>query len=487
MATIPGVNVTVNDGGLRVQRPVSGPTVLLIGTTTSTDLAINEPYTVVDINLALHAVRSATTGAFGQREESELSLALTETVNAGAQRIEIVKTATADGLNYSGYTTYERYMALSGTYEALKAHPTDIIVPVGVYAEDIIATDFYALSGHFTGVHNTVTDSFARQLAQFCYEQTVNHNTTIGVIAVKPPMLSPLSGSAARSGYTMGTDTGILFGTPSLTLTNNWVNYVTGGYPDRVNSIHLNYMNGSDTTYNTNYLIASAFQARTSAGVGAVDDLGRKVDAGAYINVVAAPLKSTSAVVRKIAIEKSASGSNVTYNTNGAAAYAGLIASLVPHSGTTNKSIPGIVGARKLSLTQVQYLTDFRMVTLLDRPRGFVVVKGVTGAFKVDDYTKSDFTQLTTGRITQSAIDVVRNAADPYIGEAMNPATMNAMREAIETGLRGMKLAGALNRYEFNILASPDQQALGIATVDLTIVPAFELTQVNVSVKLAKS
>lgn len=482
---LPGVNVTVNDGGLRVNRPPAGTRVLLLGTTTSTDIGVNEPVAILDANLGVQMLRNAA-DANGVRTESELSLAVAEAINAGATSVEVVKIATVDGLEYSGYSTADRFTALSGAYEALKSYPTDIVVPVGVYAEDIIATGFNITSGHFTGGSLT-SNSCLKQLADFCYGQTKEFNTTIGIMSVKPPLLAPVTGAAVRgtSLYASTSDTGYWFGTPSLANITGWYGYVLGGRPDLVNPAWLNYLSGSTSNYASAYLTTSGFQA-TVLGVGQTDDLGNKVDAGAYVNVIAAPIRCLHPSVRKLASEKSASQSNTSFNCGGAPSYAGLIASLIPHSATTNKPLPGIVPARRLSQTQAENLLTYRMVTMIEKTRGFVVVNGVTGAYKVDNYTKSDYTQLTTLRITQAAVDVVRTACEPYIGEALNGASLNAMREHIEVGLKNMKSAGALNDYRYAVVSSPDQQVIGQCSVDLTIVPAFELTQVNVSVKLAK-
>jgi hypothetical protein len=482
---IPGVNVTVNDGGLRIDPVVSGPRVMLLGTTSSTDLAINEPVVVVDVTRAMNALREDS-GAYNDntRHESELSLALTEALGAGAPLIEVVKIATVTGaIDYTGYASAYRFIALSGAYDALANHPTDVVVPVGAYAEDYIGTGWNNASGIFTGGSYT-SESFLRQLGRFCYNQTVNQTTTIGVIGVKPPLLAPVTG--ASTNYVSTGDNGYLFGTPSLTNIAGWASYVQGAAPTKVSAAWLSYLSGSTLSYNSAYLNPGAFQAIDSSGSGLVDELGNKVDIGAYVNVVAAPVRCTNSASRKLADEMDASLTNVSINTSAAAAYAGLIASLDPHSGTTNKTIPGIIPARKLSLTQADAINAYRIVTMLERTRGFVVVQGHTGAYKVNDYTRSDYTQLTTVRITQAAIDQVRLATEPFIGEALNGANLNAMRQAVDTGLRNMKLAGALNRYDFNILSTPDQQVLGQATVDLTIVPAFELVRVNVSVKLAK-
>jgi hypothetical protein len=47
-----------------------------------------------------------------------------------------------------------------------------------------------------------------------------------------------------------------------------------------------------------------------------------------------------------------------------------------------------------------------------------------------------------------------------------------------------MQERGALRRFNFNVYASPTDQILGKATVELILVPAFELQQVTVVVAL---
>jgi hypothetical protein len=49
-----------------------------------------------------------------------------------------------------------------------------------------------------------------------------------------------------------------------------------------------------------------------------------------------------------------------------------------------------------------------------------------------------------------------------------------------------MKGAGALRAYNFSIASTPDQRVLGELDINLTLVPAFEITQINLVVSLAK-
>ena len=58
------------------------------------------------------------------------------------------------------------------------------------------------------------------------------------------------------------------------------------------------------------------------------------------------------------------------------------------------------------------------------------------------------------------------------------------MATAIENALKNMQEQGALRRFNFNVYASPTDQVLGRANVELVLVPAFELQQITVIVAL---
>jgi hypothetical protein len=475
---LPGVNTTINDGGLRIRRTISGERVLLMGNTDNTALTLNEPAVVQDSVIAMQACR-ATDGS-----ETELSLGLADALRGGAEFIEVMKIGSSTNISYSGYTTEQKFLDLSGAYEALEGHETSIVVPLGVYAEDAIGNT-YVSSGFFTG-GIYAQENFAEQLAQFCYRQTADFNSTVGVIPVKPPSLSPVSGSSVYRDIGHQTDTGYYFDTPSRTVVSNWASYLTGGFSNNLaySPKWLSYLSGSTESYASSYL--ADWQAKNSDGISQTDDLGNKVDVGAYISVFAAPVRTFGSAARKFAGEVSASTSSTNYNSPGAAAYAGLISSLPPHIATTNKTVPGLLSSRSVSRTEAESLRDNRMVAMMDRTRGHVVVEDVSGAYFVDKYTRSDFHRLTTVRITHAAAQGVREAMESFIGEPINSPQLNAMREAVENRLRTMTLSGALRRYSFDIIATPDQQSLGEATINLEIVPAFELVNVNTSVRLAK-
>lgn len=109
----------------------------------------------------------------------------------------------------------------------------------------------------------------------------------------------------------------------------------------------------------------------------------------------------------------------------------------------------------------------------------------MTGAYNISQYYRSDYVRLSTVRIVHDAINFVRDVADQFIGEPNSAPQRNALSTAVEQALKQMQAQGALRRYDFNIYASATDQVLGLATVELELVPAFELQQITVYVSLA--
>ena len=120
------------------------------------------------------------------------------------------------------------------------------------------------------------------------------------------------------------------------------------------------------------------------------------------------------------------------------------------------------------------------------RSKGYVVSKDVTGAHNVNPYLRSDYVLLTTVRIVQTAVDLIRSVAEDYIGEPNNAPQMNALNNEVDQVLLSMK-GSALNAYDFVIRSTPAQRVLGELDIDLTLVPAFEITTINLTVSLASS
>lgn len=179
-------------------------------------------------------------------------------------------------------------------------------------------------------------------------------------------------------------------------------------------------------------------------------------------------------------------GRNNLYYTNGVVTYAALVSGLRPESAPTQKRVYGVAGVHyQLSLRQLNALTGNKFVTFRVKNNHVIVTDGVTTA---PDYyvggvkRSSDFARLSTLRITQAAAQLVREIAEPYIGEPNRMPQYNALNASIKGGLEAMKNVGAINDYRFSIVARG--ASLNEATVTLEIIPAFELRKVSVNVSL---
>lgn len=516
---LPNVNVTINDFGLRIAPPAPGPKLTIIGGfyQTGSEIPLNEPLLIDNIAVAMRNLRNQSDGS-SDGSPSELTLAIEEAFTAGATNIEVVVTDTSKITPYTG-TVDDAYVSglhtkLDDTYAKLQHHDVDVVYLASAYA------DGYTTAAGFSGGEQTGLDdhaasfNFTKQLANFCYQQTKESNSAFGVIGTTP------LGKVAKqlmwqennvNGITSFTGAdGALFKTPSLAFVDEYVNYLTeetgdtgvfngagasatGSYPDVKGDIYTKWdtylygsvQNSSDPSAPHSTYITE-FQAKESDGTtDAVDGDGNKVDAGAYISVVAGVSRAFGTEATKYAVSQGAT--NLTYvNSNGAAAYAGLLSVTPSFLGVTNKPLIAVSQARVISGTQAKSLLRHRMVALIQKPAGYVVTSGITGAFNAGVNSRSDYVRVTTIRTTQAMAEVVREAGEAFIGKPISGPFLAALESAIDTNLQRALRRGAIRSYDFAISSTPDQQVLGEVTVDLSMVPAFELVTINTTVSLAK-
>lgn len=445
-ANLPGATVEILDQGLRISRPPSGPKVLLLGITTSTDESATPyiPYSISDASLT-QAYRKFLNS---DGTVSELCKALYECYIAGGRDIELMNILPSASGDYIGIN--DRYGYLGEAYDIIQNYSVDIVVPYGAYLDDSVTANYHGGEGSQW--------SFGYQLANFCYDATRNNNTCLGVIGVKSAKISPS-------------------GTPTLTEVETWVNSLE-------NYTNCSYFDGTtETAAGTpgNYCLVATTtgqQPATYAGGDVTDAKGNRVDIGAYISAVAANVRAANDAATDLYPTLG------YYNTDGAASYAGLISSLPAKSAPTNKVVYGVTLQQGISESQANRLAGGRFVTFLSRPKGIVVASAMTGAYNISSYYRSDFVRLSTVRIVHDAVNYVREVANQFIGEPNNAPQRNAMATAIENALKNMQEQGALRRFNFNVYASPTDQVLGRANVELVLVPAFELQQITVIVAL---
>lgn len=445
-------------------------------------------------------------------------------------------TAGTDGLNLSRMQMYEE---LYSAYGLLEHQDLDVIIPMNVYLDDLNVMDMNAatvsglaltsLSDYptagatndvlgkcyveevdgenlfwwwfpdqpnaaaptFTGAQiypsgyqadkqaDGTTDleaadfhevNFAYQLATFCYKQANENQDMTGVIGVLPPDSFTLKDVAiwigempqtevdangnriVKSGYN---GTGLLG--------NKWVSgrISSGG----ATGTPGHTVKGIDGLYDGGFI---ATDDGWVDGVQLYDDNDHLIDIGKYI--------SLTAVYPVLSNPSRAS----SYTANGAATYGGFYSNLAANSAPTNKQLGSLRLSYRINMAKLDQLAGRRYVTFHAKPRG-IVVSDAPVAARPD----SDYQRLSTMRQVKATIDDLRRVAEPFLGEAMTGAQMAALNTAIDQSLANQVKAQVLNRYEFQLSATPQQRVLGQAIVDLKLVPAFELRQITVSVALA--
>jgi len=373
--------------------------------------------------------------------------------------------------------------------------------------------------------------NFAWQLANFCYNLTKNDNDCIGSIGVRPFRSTALkdlanwagtlptydangavtvngtglAGNRWMAGKLMTVNTYTFEDNDSLTpaATDTFdlghedvvagsvycivdstterrdftISAGTGsGGVDQI--IFENAMLGTETTILvTYYYISAQVTSQRGPGFNATSDevadgtpLSPNVDIGRHISVVMAwPILFTP-------VDATGFG----YIATGAATYAGFVSQLAAHSAPTNKVIPGIASAFRLSKSRMDDLVSVHYVVFTPRERGTIVVDAPTAATSASDYTR-----LTTVRIVNETIKRLRDVLNPFLGEGITTPQLNAMQTTTDRVLTDLIKEGFLQRAEASISASAVERVQGKANLDLLLVPAFELRQIFMTISLS--
>lgn len=442
----------------------------------------------------------------------------------------ITYTAGSDGLSLSRMEIYEKlYVA----YEELKSYEFDVIVPMDIYLDDYNTKD----QGHFLGAIEPESNSgaddtyptagayrpgqdvdslgmvyveeyegnyyfwwrfgttgstanlypsvgsasattkidgtslsaadfhevnFGYQLGRFLYEYSTNIVDATGVIGVLPPA----SGSIQDKARWLGKP-------PTWTLNSTSGEYYIASSADNGNGLRGNKFMVGRSDHRAGVFgggfIATEGQFMDS-GSELVDTNDIPVDLGKYLTVPA-----DWPILRN------------NYNQNGylatfAASYGGFYSNRSPASASTNKKISNAQIYYRQQLGALDALAGDGYTVLRTKPQGVVVADAPTATMP-----NSDWRRLSTVRIAKSIIDGVREAVEPFLGESLSQGKRAALQQAIEKVLLNAKSIGVLNDYKpFEVIQTPQMAVAGKADVNLTIVPAFELRQVNLIVAVSK-
>ncbi len=374
--------------------------------------------------------------------------------------------------------------------------------------------------------------NFAWQLANFCYNLTKNDNDAIGQIGIRPFRSTALKDLANWAGYlpVKNTDGNVTTNGDGLA-GNRWMAgklMVVNSYTFEDNDA---FVGTSVDTYDLTYgagdeeVLASsvkvtldgtpeyAFTISHGTGTAGVDEiifedatgteaiivsywyvdstvtsqrgpgfnasadeytdglpLSPNVDIGRYISVVMAwPILFTP-------VDATGFG----YIATGAPVYGGFVSQLAPQSAPTNKVIPGIASAFRLSKSRMDDLVSVHYVVFTPRERGTICVDAPTAATVTSDYQR-----LTTVRIVTETVKRLREVLNPFLGEGITTPQLNAMQTTTDRVLTDAIKDGLLQRAEASVSASAVERVQGKANLDLLLVPAFELRQIYITVSLS--
>jgi len=303
--------------------------------------------------------------------------------------------------------------------------------------------------------------NFAHQLAYFCFQQSHLNTEMHGSIGVLPPNSFSPKDVALWVGSSP-TTTISAAGTTSITVNGKGLlgnKFLAGRIAEATLPAYRNGSVNGGFIATDNGLLNGAELLDTNSSV---------VDIGKYLDVVSAyPLVSNPARSQQ-------------YSASGAASYAGLLTRLAPASAATNKVVANVQLPFRLANSKTDSLAGKRYVHFLEKPKGVVVADAPTAA-----RPDSDYTRRSTMAIVKAVLDTVRLVGEPFLGEGVTSAQLSALETAISQALGDLAEAGVLNRFELGVTSTSLQRIEGKADVNLVIVPAFELRQINVTLALA--
>jgi len=306
--------------------------------------------------------------------------------------------------------------------------------------------------------------NFAYQLARFLYDYSTDIVDATGVTAVLPPASNSLRDKSRWYGTA-----------PTWTLNDSTgVETIESASDNGTGLLGNKFMVGMSThrsgAFGGGFILTDS---EFMDGTEQLDDNDVAVDLGKYISIVA-----DTVFLRN-------NWYTAGYLGPYSASYGGFYIGLPPASAPTNKPVTGASIIYKYTLPKYDALTAAGFVTIRRKTGGGVVITDAPTA----TLPNSDWKRLSTVRIVKTIIDGCRLVLDPFIGNGTGGSKRASMENAVENQvLLPAKKDAILQDYkEFSVLQSPQQEVQGVVEVSLTLIPAFEIRQINITIALSKS
>lgn len=483
---LPGIEVTIADGGLILPEDATTQSVLIIAPSLKVDAPVEPVLNRQSSDLEVNGFGTFVEGGV----VNPIAAAWKQAYEGGSRRIYLMA--------LPGATDTERFAFLQeAMFGVLADFSVDHVAIVGVFADQEVT--FVSAPAAAEGV---TTEFSATGASALVFPLTVAAGTsdsiTIGTATVtleakvyNTAALYLAEVNAELAGAGLETKAEIVAGKLvlsqstafSLVATTNAGGLAVGA---AVSTITGNFALLAGQFAESQTLNHSATIAYIGASAPVGNSLGQvkaKVDTLVAINNEYSGYVS---VIAGAELGYILPGRSDYYFTNGVVTYAALVSTLRAESATTNKRVYGVAAMHyNLSLRQLNALTGNKYVTFRLKNNQVVVSDGITTAPDLivgGAKQSSDFTRLSTLRITQTAAQLVRDLVEPFIGEPNRMPQYNSLNATIKGGLEAMKSQGAIFDYRFTVVARGG--TLSEAVVTLEIIPAFEMRKVSVNVTL---
>jgi hypothetical protein len=290
--------------------------------------------------------------------------------------------------------------------------------------------------------------NFVHQLGSWCHAITQNERFVLGVIGTSQAIANTTSAVAKWIGTL-----------PQEDFSGNIIANGSGLLGNK-------FMSGSITRAAGFFETDSGFPD----GNPQTDSNGTVIDIGKYLSVVMGSVNTPNL---------GSFGLNAR-TANGAGLYAGLLSTIIAGESTTNRLIPRVSLPYTIKKTKLDELAGAGYVSFQNKTVGTVVVSGELATSDASDY---DY--VSTAIIVSTVIRNIRTRLEPFIGKGLNQVTVAAAQTAVEAIFQDAVASGSVVKYSATVLVEPAENGRGKLRIPITIVPAFELREVNTSVKLA--